>query len=83
MSARLPTVLTRSQVQAVLARTDGTVDLMLRLLCGAGMRLRAKDVDSAMQQITVRDAKDRVTMLPRSLANRTREGALESRASQV
>ena len=75
--ARLPTVLTRSQVQAVLERTDGTVGLMLRLLYGAGMRLmecvrlRVKDVDFAMQQITVRDGKggkDRVTMLPRSVA---------------
>jgi integron integrase len=75
--ARLPTVLTRQEVQAVLAGTEGTVGLMLRLLYGTGMRLmecvrlRVKDVDFAMNQITVRDGKggkDRVTMLPQSLA---------------
>jgi len=75
--ARLPTVLTRQEVQAVLAPGEGTVGLMLRLLYGTGMRLmecvrlRVKDVDFAMNQITVRDGKggkDRVTMLPLSLA---------------
>lgn len=75
--ARLPTVLTRQEVRTVLERTEGTVGLMLRLLYGTGMRLmecvrlRVKDVDFAMHQITVRDGKggkDRVTMLPQSLA---------------
>jgi integron integrase len=75
--ARLPTVLTRSEVQSILEHTDGTVGVMLRLLYGTGMRLmecvrlRVKDVDFALHQITVRDGKggkDRVTMLPRSLA---------------
>jgi integron integrase len=75
--ARLPTVLTREEVQSVLGRTDGTIGMMLRLLYGTGMRLmecvrlRVKDVDFGMNQITVRDGKggkDRVTMLPRSLA---------------
>lgn len=71
--ARLPTVLTQAEVAAVLGRLDGTAALMLRLLYGTGMRvmecarLRVKDVDFAMRQITVRDGKggkDRVTMLP-------------------
>lgn len=75
--ARLPTVLTRHEVQAVPEHTDGTAGLMLRLLYGAGLRLmectrlRVKDVDFAMHQITVRGGKggkDRVTMLPQSLA---------------
>ena len=75
--ARLPVVLTRSEVQSILEHTDGTAGMMLRLLYGTGMRLmecvrlRVKDVDFALHQITVRDGKggkDRVTMLPRSLA---------------
>ena len=76
--SRLPTVLTREEVDRVLASLPhSTVGLMLRLLYATGMRLmecarlRVKDVDFAMNQITVRDGKggkDRVTMLPRSLA---------------
>jgi integron integrase len=75
--ARLPTVLTQAEVAAVLGRLDGTAALMLRLLYGTGMRLmecarlRVKDVDFAMHQISVRDGKggkDRVTMLPDVLA---------------
>lgn len=74
---RLPTVLTVREVGAVLDRLDGTLGLMIRLLYGTGMRLmecvrlRVKDVDFEMRQITVRDgkgAKDRVTMLPARLA---------------
>lgn len=85
--ARLPTVLTRKEVQSVLAGLDGTTGLMLRLLYGTGMRLmecvrlRVKDVDFSMGQITVRDGKggkDRVTMLPRSLVE-----ALRSHIAQV
>jgi integron integrase len=75
--ARLPTVLTVREAGAVLERIEGTVGLAARLLYGTGMRLleglrlRVKDVDFEMRQITVRDgkgAKDRVTMLPLSLA---------------
>lgn len=75
-SARLPVVLTRNEVHAVLARMDGTQGLMARLLYGTGMRLmecvrlRVKDVDFERAEILVRDgkgAKDRVTMLPQSL----------------
>ena len=75
--ARLPVVLTRAEVQSLLEHTDGTTGLMLRLLYGTGMRLmecvrlRVKDVDFDLHQITVRDGKggkDRATMLPRSLA---------------
>ena len=74
--ARLPTVLSRIEVQSVLAKTDGLTGLMLRLLYGTGMRLmecvrlRVKDVDFSLNQINVRDGKggkDRVTMLPQSL----------------
>jgi integron integrase len=74
---RLPTVLTARETGAVLDRLDGTLALLARLLYGTGMRLmegvrlRVKDVDFAMRQITVRDGKggkDRVTMLPAALA---------------
>jgi integron integrase len=70
---RLPTVLTRAEVQAVLSHLAGEHLLMAQLLYGSGLRLmecvrlRVKDVDFAMRQITVRDGKgmkDRVTMLP-------------------
>lgn len=71
---RLPVVLTRSEVQSVLAAIDKDDDrLILQLLYGTGMRLReglrlrVKDLDFDYNQITVRDGKgfkDRVTMLP-------------------
>jgi len=73
---RLPTVLTRDEVQRVLAHVDGTHGLMARLLYGTGMRLmecvrlRIKDVEFSRGTITVRSGKgdkDRVTMLPESL----------------
>ena len=80
--ARLPVVLTRSEVTAVLGRMTGTHALMARLLYGTGMRLmecvrlRVKDVDFERAEILVRDgkgAKDRVTMLPQSLIPALRE----------
>ena len=70
---RLPVVLTRPEVRAVLDGLDGTPRLMCMLLYGSGLRLleclrlRVKDVDFQRNEITVRDgkgAKDRVTMLP-------------------
>lgn len=70
---RLPVVLTREEVRAVLQQLDGTPRLMAYLLYGAGLRvleccrLRVQDVDFASNQIVVRGGKgdkDRVTMLP-------------------
>jgi integron integrase len=75
---RLPVVLTREEVQEVLVRLEGTNWLVAGLLYGAGLRileclrLRVKDVDFARKEILVRDGKgfkDRVTMLPGSLAS--------------
>ena len=74
---RLPVVLTRDEVQAVLTRLSGTHWLIASLLYGTGMRimeglrLRVKDVDFKRREILIRDGKgfkDRVTMLPVSLA---------------
>jgi integron integrase len=73
---RVPTVLSRDEVQRLLAAMDGRPWLVASLLYGTGMRLmeclrlRVKDVDFARNEITVRDGKggkDRRTMLPRSL----------------
>lgn len=74
--ARLPTVLTTTEVQQVLAQAEGTASLILRLLYGTGMRvlellrLRVKDIDFGRREIVVREGKggrDRVTMLPVTL----------------
>jgi integron integrase len=76
--ARLPVVLTRDEVRAVLQRLDGLPRLMGCLLYGAGLRvleccrLRVQDVDFAANQIVVREGKghkDRVTMLPAIVKN--------------
>jgi integron integrase len=72
---RLPVVLTRSEVGAVLAQLRGVPQLVCRLLYGAGLRLseclglRVKDLEFERNELTVRDgkgAKDRVSMLPDS-----------------
>lgn len=73
---RLPIVLTRQEVQAVLANLHGSRRLVPSLLYGSGLRLlealqlRVKDVDLERRELTVRRGKgghDRVTMLPESL----------------
>ncbi|WP_277726475.1 integron integrase [Pseudoxanthomonas sp. SE1] len=73
---RVPTVLSQSEVRALLAHMDGRMALLARLLYGSGMRLmegvrvRVKDVDFARNEITVREGKggkDRRTVLPASL----------------
>jgi integron integrase len=80
--ARLPVVLTQTEVAEVLERMQGVHGLMARLLYGTGMRLmevvrlRVKDVDFERLEIVVRDGKggkDRVTMLPRKLATPLQE----------
>jgi integron integrase len=73
---RLPIVLTKEEIQQVLAAMSGNYQLIAKLLYGSGLRLieclrlRVKDVDFAQHQIIVRDGKggkDRVTVLPDSL----------------
>jgi len=76
--ARLPTVLTRDEVQRLFKYIeDPLLDLVVRLLYGTGMRvmecvrLRVQDVGFARRELVVRDGKggkDRVTMLPACLA---------------
>jgi integrase len=74
---RLPVVLTRDEVSALLQQLDGVEWLIGTLLDGTGVRvseclaLRVKDVDFGASQIVARDGKgrkDRVTMLPAIVA---------------
>ncbi len=74
--ARLPVVLSRPDVRAVLTAVDEEYRLPLELQYGAGLRLleclrlRVADVDLERRQVMVRDAKgfkDRMTVLPESL----------------
>jgi integron integrase len=73
MPQRVPVVLPRREVQALLAELDGQFHLVTQLLYGSGLRLmealrlRVKDVDFEYSQLVVRDGKgqkDRVTILP-------------------
>jgi integron integrase len=86
---RIPSVLTKDEVAGVLANMEGVTALLARLLYGTGMRLmegmrlRIKDVDFDRHVIIVRDAKggkDRVVMLPRSLAPALRVQMLSARS---
>ncbi len=78
----IPVVMTREAVKAVLGHLHGDKWLMANLMYGAGLRLmeclrlRVQDVDFARNEITIRDgkgAKDRITMLPQSVAVPLRE----------
>lgn len=73
---RLPVVLTRDEVRAIVRRLQGPERLVVMLLYGSGLRLleglriRVKDIDFDQEQIVVRGGKgdkDRITMLPQSL----------------
>jgi integron integrase len=70
---RLPVVLHKSEIAALLAHLSGTARLIAALLYGSGMRLteclqlRVKDIDFSRRQIHVRDGKgqkDRIVPLP-------------------
>src|SRR3989475_9234231 len=73
---RVPVVLTREEVRAVLGRMQGTTRLVALLLYGSGLRLlealtlRVKDIDFGRGEIVVRRGKGaggRVTMLPQGV----------------
>ena len=73
---RLPVVMTRDEVKAVLSNLSDDKRLMASLMYGAGLRpmeclrLRVQDIDFARNEIPVRDgkgSKDRITVLPESL----------------
>ena len=73
---RLPVVLSRAEVRALLSQLEGTPWLVGHLLYGSGLRLmeglrlRVKDLALERGELIVREAKggkDRVTMLPAAL----------------
>ena len=86
---RIPAVLTREEVHALLSNMDEPMRLVARLLYGTGMRLmealrlRVKDVDFDKRAIIVREAKgnkDRVVMLPSSMHEELRGQVRAARA---
>jgi len=87
--ARLPVVLSRDEVRAVVRAMDGTPQLMTALLYGAGLRLleccqlRVKDLDFDRSQIIVREGKgdkDRMALLPIGLRAALRAQVERARA---
>ncbi|MBI3880827.1 MAG: integron integrase [Verrucomicrobia bacterium] len=84
---RVPVVLSKAEVQRLLAAVPDKHRLFFQFLYGTGLRLmeglrlRVKDVDFERNQIIVRGGKgdkDRVTMLPDSL-----KGGLEAQLQKV
>jgi integron integrase len=72
----VPVVMTREEVATILSLLDGTPQLVAKLLYGSGLRimeavrLRVKDIDFPMKQLTVRSGKgdkDRFTTFPATL----------------
>ena len=73
---KLPVVLSKDEVLKVLELLKGDIKLIVSLLYGGGLRLseglrlRIKDVDINLKNITIRDSKgekDRTTVLPNSI----------------
>lgn len=86
---RLPTVLTPSEIDRILALMGGELALLAKLLYGNGMRLmeglrlRVKDLDFDHRAIIVREGKgnkDRIVMLPQVLETPLREQLARARA---
>ncbi len=78
----VPSVLSREECTRLFAQLEGTSRMMAELMYGAGLRLsellrlRVKDVDLERLQLSVRAGKgnkDRLTMVPKSLAPQLRE----------
>lgn len=79
VAPRLPVVLSRAEVRAVIARLRGVPWMVVALLYGAGLRLnecldlRVKDIDMERRQIVVRRGKgdkDRPVPLPLMVTDR-------------
>ncbi len=87
-SRRMPVVLTKSEVTALLNELSGVPYLAAALMYGSGLRLmeclrlRAKDIDFARNEILVRCGKgdkDRVTPLPFKLQEPLRKQLLRAK----
>lgn len=81
-SIRVPTVLSKGEIDRLFAKLDGMHLLMAGLMWGSGLRvmecvrLRIMDIDFDAMQIIVRNgkgAKDRITMLPKKFEPALRE----------
>ncbi len=79
---RIPTVLSKQEVNSVLSGIEGIPQLIAKILYGSGLRLREglnlriKDIDWHLDQITIIDGKgmkSRVTVLPDPLKLPLRE----------
>lgn len=88
VSRRLPVVLTKAEVSAVLKELDGIPYLAAALMYGSGLRLmeclrlRVKDLDFSYNQIIVRSGKgdkDRVTPMPAKAKELLRRQLLQAR----
>ncbi len=82
---RLPVVLSEAEVRAVRQRLEGEAALVVGLLYGSGLRLmealrlRVRDLDVQRRELTVRDGKDRLTLLPQSLVPELQDHLLRVR----
>ena len=79
---RLPTVLSKDEVAAILTHLEGTVQLIVLMLYGTGMRileclrLRVQDLDFDLGNIAIRDGKghkDRTALLPETCRQRLQD----------
>ena len=79
---RVPTVLSKQEVKAIISKMTGPYKLMVQIMYGGGLRLmeclrlRVKDIDFENHRIIVYDGKggdDRVTMLPDSIIQPLKE----------
>lgn len=79
---RLPTVLSRNEVQTIISKLSGSKQLAVLILYGTGIRLnevlnlRLMDIDFELNEIIIRRGKgnkDRRVMLPKSLIPRIKE----------
>jgi integron integrase len=85
---RIPTVMTKAEVDLLLSKLEGVWRLMASLLYGSGLRLmecvsvRVKDLDFDNGQVLIRRGKgqkDRVTLMPRSLVEQLAAHLVEVR----
>ncbi|MGH9642228.1 MAG: integron integrase [Terriglobales bacterium] len=85
---RLPVVLSRAEIRAILARLEGTPWLIANLLYGSGLRvlealrLRVKDLVLNRHELIVREGKggkDRVTVVPDTLDTALRKHIIHLR----
>lgn len=87
-SKRLPIILSKTEVNAMIKSQTGTKRLILEMLYGTGMRtnelanLRIKDVDFDLKRINIvagKGDKDRLTLLPEPIIEKLKEHIVKVR----